>query len=100
MKSFDVSRQLHNVADTVKKATCTVAHKILSVEFSQANITFSASRLKQFMEHCLSLRIMVPLEKMQTNCSVPCYKGDGDNILATRYNHKIILVDDTYWLVS
>ncbi len=30
---------LHNIADTVKKATCTVAHKILSVEFSQANIT-------------------------------------------------------------
>jgi hypothetical protein len=43
---------------------------------------------------------MVPLEKMQTNYSVPCHKGDGDNTLATRYNHKIILVDDTYWLFS
>ena len=29
---------LHNVADTVKKATCTVPHKILSVEFSQAKL--------------------------------------------------------------
>jgi hypothetical protein len=47
----------------------------------------------------LSLRIMVLLEKMQTNYSVPCHKGDGGNTLATRatrYNHKIILVDDTY----
>jgi hypothetical protein len=35
---------------------------------------------------------------MQTNYSVPCHKGDGDNTLATRYNHKIILVDDTCWL--
>ncbi len=48
----------------------------------------------------LSLRIMVPLEKMQTNYSVPCHKGDGDNTLATRYNHKIIHFDDTYWLFS
>ncbi len=32
---------------------------------------------------------------MQTNYSVPCHKGDGDNTLATRYNHEIILVDDT-----
>ncbi len=37
---------------------------------------------------------------MQTNYSVPCHKGDGDNILATRYNHKITLVGDTYWLFS
>jgi hypothetical protein len=58
------------------------------------------SRLKQFMDHCLSLRITVPLEKMQTNHSVPCHKGVGGNTLATRYNHKIILVDDTYWLFS
>jgi hypothetical protein len=29
---------LHNVADTVKKATCTLAHKILSFEFSQATL--------------------------------------------------------------
>jgi hypothetical protein len=41
---------------------------------------------------------MVPLEKIQASYSVPCHKGDGDNILATRYNHKIILVDDTYWI--
>jgi hypothetical protein len=54
------------------------------------------SRLKQFMDHCLSLRIMVLLEKMPTNYSVPCHKGDGGNSLATRYNHKIILVDDTH----
>jgi hypothetical protein len=46
--------------------------------------------------YCLSLRIMVLLEKMQTNYSVPCHKGDGGNTLAKRYNHKIILVDDTY----
>jgi hypothetical protein len=39
---------------------------------------------------------MVLLEKMQTIFSVPCHKGDGGNALATRYNHKIILVDDTY----
>jgi hypothetical protein len=39
---------------------------------------------------------MVLPEKMQRNYSVPCHNGDGDNILATRYNHKIILVDDTY----
>jgi hypothetical protein len=48
------------------------------------------------MDHCLSLRIMVLLEKMQTNYSVPCHKGDGGNTSATRYNDKIILVDDTY----
>ncbi len=36
------------------------------------------------------------LEKMQTNFSAACHKGDGGNTLATRYNHKIILVDDTY----
>jgi hypothetical protein len=29
-----------------------------------------------------------------------CTLGDGDNTLATRYNHKIIIVDDTYWLFS
>jgi hypothetical protein len=39
---------------------------------------------------------MVLLEKMPTNYFVPCHKGDGGNTLATRYNHKIILVDDTY----
>ncbi len=44
------------------------------------------------MGHCLSLRIMVPLEKMQTNHSVPCHKGDGDNTLATKYNHKKYLL--------
>jgi hypothetical protein len=33
---------------------------------------------------------------MLPNYSVPCHKGDGGNTLATRYNHKIILVDDTY----
>jgi hypothetical protein len=38
----------------------------------------------------------VPLEKMQTYYSVPCHKGDGGNTLATRSNHKITLVDDTY----
>jgi hypothetical protein len=27
---------------------------------------------------------------------VPCHKGDGGNTLATRYNHKIILVDESY----
>jgi hypothetical protein len=48
------------------------------------------------MDHCLSLRIMVLLEKMQTNYFVPCYKGDGDNTSATKYNHKIVVVDDTY----
>jgi hypothetical protein len=46
----------------------------------------------------LSLRIMVLLGTMLPNYSVPCHKGDGDNTLATRCNHKIILVDDTYWL--
>jgi hypothetical protein len=54
------------------------------------------SRLKQFMDHCLSLRIMVLLGLMLPNYSVPWHKGDGGNNLATRYNHKIILVDDTY----
>jgi hypothetical protein len=63
-------------------------------------IACTLSRLKQFMDHCLSLGIMVPLVKMQTNFSAPCHKGDGDNTLATRYNHKIILVDDAYWLFS
>jgi hypothetical protein len=48
------------------------------------------------MDHYLSLQIMDLLEKMQTNYSVPCHKGDGGNALATRKNHKIILVDDTY----
>jgi hypothetical protein len=48
------------------------------------------------MDHCLSLKIMVLLEKMQTNYSVPCHRGDEANTLATRYNHKIILVDDTH----
>jgi hypothetical protein len=42
------------------------------------------------------LRIMVLLGKMIPNYSVPCHKGNGGNTLATRYNHKIILVDDTY----
>ncbi len=32
------------------------------------------------------LRIMVLLEKMQTNYSVPCHKEYGGNTLATRYN--------------
>jgi hypothetical protein len=35
------------------------------------------------------------LEKMLPNYSVPCHKGNGGDTLATRYNHKIILVDDT-----
>ncbi len=34
------------------------------------------------------------------NYSVSCHKGDGGNSVATRYNHKIIHVDDTYWLFS
>jgi hypothetical protein len=34
--------------------------------------------------------------EIQTNYSVPYHKGDGGNTLATRYNHKIMLVDDTY----
>ncbi len=42
------------------------------------------------------IKIMVLLDKMQTNYSIPCHKGDGGNTLATRYNHKILLVDDTY----
>jgi hypothetical protein len=46
------------------------------------------------MDHCLSLRIIVLLEKIHTNYSVPCHKGDGGNTLATRYNNKIILLDD------
>jgi hypothetical protein len=29
---------------------------------------------------------------MLPNYSVPCHKGDGGNTLATRYNHKIILL--------
>ncbi len=58
------------------------------------------SRLKQFMDHCLSLRIMVLVETMLPNYSVPCHEGNGGNTLATRYNHKIILVDDAYWLIS
>jgi hypothetical protein len=29
---------LHHVADTVKKASCTVAHKTLSTKFSQATL--------------------------------------------------------------
>jgi hypothetical protein len=39
---------------------------------------------------------MVLLETMETNYSVPCHKGNGGNNLATRYNQKIILVDDAY----
>ncbi len=66
---------------------------LLSLELLWTVCTLS--RLKQYMDHCLSLRIMVLLEKMKTNYSVPCHKGDEDNTLATRYNHKIILVDDT-----
>jgi hypothetical protein len=46
------------------------------------------------MDHCLSLKIMVLLGTMLANYSVPCHKGDGGNTLATRYNHKIILVDE------
>jgi hypothetical protein len=38
---------------------------------------------------------MVLLEEMLPNYSVPCHKGNGGNTLAARYNHKIILVDDT-----
>jgi hypothetical protein len=49
------------------------------------------------MDHCLSLRIMAILEKMQPNYSVACYKGNWDDTLATGYNHKTILVDDTYF---
>ncbi len=44
----------------------------------------------------LSLRTMDLLGTMLPNYSVLCHKGDGGNTLATRYNHKIILVDDTY----
>jgi hypothetical protein len=58
------------------------------------------SRLKQFTDHCLSLRIMVLLGTMLPNYSVPGHKGDRGNTLATRYNHKKIFVDDTYWLFS
>jgi hypothetical protein len=47
------------------------------------------------MDHCLSVRIMLLVETMLPNYSVPCYKGNGGNTLATRYNHKTILVDDT-----
>ncbi len=32
---------------------------------------------------------------MLPNYSVPCPKGSGGSTIATRYNHKIILVDDT-----
>jgi hypothetical protein len=55
---------------------------------------------------CLDNLIRGPIKKkdkesfllgtMLPNYSVPCHKGDGGNTLATRYNHKIILVDDTY----
>jgi hypothetical protein len=31
-------------------------------------------------------------------CTLP--QRDGGNTLATRYNNKIILVGDTYWLFS
>jgi hypothetical protein len=48
------------------------------------------------MNDCLSLRIMVLLEKMQPNYSIPCHKGNEGNTLATGYHHKIILVDDSY----
>ncbi len=41
---------------------------------------------------------MVLLGTILPNYSVPCHKGVGGNTLATRYNHKIILIDDTYWL--
>ncbi len=47
------------------------------------------SRLKQFTDHCFSLRIMVLLGTMLLNYSVPCHKGDGGNTLATRYNHVL-----------
>jgi hypothetical protein len=36
------------------------------------------------------------LETILPNYSVPCHKGNGGNTLATRYNYKTILVDDTY----
>jgi hypothetical protein len=49
-----------------------------------------------FIPNLGSLRIMVLLRTMLPNYSLPCHKGDGGNTLATRYNHKIILVDDTY----
>jgi hypothetical protein len=39
---------------------------------------------------------MALLEKMQPNHSVTCHKENGGNTLATGYNHKMILVDDTY----
>jgi hypothetical protein len=44
----------------------------------------------------LFLRIMVLQETLLPKYSVPCHKGNGGNTLPTRYNHKIILVDDTY----
>jgi hypothetical protein len=53
-------------------------------------------KVKEIHGPLFVLRIMVRLEKMQTYYSVPCHKGDGGNTLATRYNHKIILVDNTY----
>jgi hypothetical protein len=34
--------------------------------------------------------------EMQTHYSVSCHKGNGGSTLATRYNHKIILVNVTY----
>jgi hypothetical protein len=53
-------------------------------------------KVKQFMDHCLFLRIIVLLGTMLPNYSVPCHKGDGGNTLATKCNHKIVLVDDIY----
>jgi hypothetical protein len=98
-KNMAVDNNLYVVAHT---ASDYVSSEQLEKEFVSSFIlgdvmtVCTLSRLKQFMDHCLSLRIMVLLGTMLPNYSVPCHNGDGGNTLATRYNHTIIHVDDTY----
>jgi hypothetical protein len=64
-----------------------------NIEIEYVATSFSPTRMDLALK---LLRIMVLLRTMLPNYSVPCHKGDGGNTLATRYNPKIILVDDTY----
>ncbi len=64
--------------------------------FVQYNITLGIPTPQFTGEEELSLNTIKENIAVDNNLSVPCRKGNQwGNTLATRYNHKIILVDDT-----
>ncbi len=108
--SDEEGQSLHTIQDNMAVdnnlyAVVQTASDYVSIEQFQHHLhlgifqtVYTSSRWKLFMGLCLCFKIMVLLEMIRTNYSVPCQNQNGENALMTgfikAYNPKCLMLSN------